>query len=109
MTTYPIKQFYSIVVSTSPRAKRNIPFFEMNVGDTENFTGVATMKKENRDIFRLNLMAKKAGVFSTQNQARCFVKMILKVRRNLLITAYLQCVIATAIMRFLMSIIRTNH
>ena len=51
MTTYPIKQFYSIVVSTSPRAKRNIPFFEMNVGDTENFTGVAKMKQGR--LFRL--------------------------------------------------------
>ena len=61
MKTYPIKQFYSIVVSTSPRARRNIPFFEMNAGDTENFTGVAKMKQGDKVIIYVSTGKEKTG------------------------------------------------
>lgn len=64
MTTYPIKQFYSIVASTSSRAKRSIPYFEMKVGDVENFTGMAKMKQGDKAIIYVSTgKAQTGGIY----------------------------------------------
>lgn len=61
MGTYSMKQFYSIVTSTSPRAKHSIPFFEKKVGDTENFTGVVKMKQGDKVVIYVSTGKEKTG------------------------------------------------
>ena len=50
MKNFTNKRYYSVVVSTSPRAMSPIPFFEKQVGDVISVTAVATRKKDEKVI-----------------------------------------------------------